>query len=200
MRIGIDFDSTIAKIDAPWLGRLNAVFRTNYRPEDWTDWDLTFLTAEERRVLFDVLTPDLYEVVEPYPDAPEVIRDLARVPGVELVCVTANPTKNSQDFAAAKRRWLLRNVPELSSSVIFARSKSGLGLDVLVDDAPQHFERTDFIPVLVERPWNRTVPCRLRFREWSEGRRMLDSVIKKFQRRFNQEPRQLPAILGEAVS
>jgi hypothetical protein len=39
LRIGVDFHSTIAKIDLPWLNRLNASRGTSYRPEDWSDWE-----------------------------------------------------------------------------------------------------------------------------------------------------------------
>lgn len=59
IKIGIDFDSTIAKIDLPWLERLNAVRGTRYRPEDWSDWNLSFLSPDEKRLFFR-----LYDNVE----------------------------------------------------------------------------------------------------------------------------------------
>ncbi len=184
MKIGIDLDSTVAKIDAPWLSRLNRACETNYRPEDWTDWELKFLSRKEKQVFFDVFTPDLYDEVEPYPGAPEVVRDLARLPGVELLCVTTNPSRNYEAFALSKRQWLRRHIPILADSTIFAKNKSGLGLDVLVDDAPHHFETPDFVPILVERPWNQAVCCELRFLEWSKGRQVIFSVVEKLKSSF----------------
>jgi 5'(3')-deoxyribonucleotidase len=184
MLIGIDFDSTVAKIDGPWLGRLNKACGTHYQPEDWTDWELSFLTEKERQILFAVFTPDLYEVVEPYRDAAQVIYELARTPGVELVCVTANPKRNAEEFAAAKKRWLRRHVPDLAKHVLFQADKFGLGLDVLVDDAPHHFATADCTAVLVERPWNRGVACDYRFREWSDGRRVLLSLVSQHMARL----------------
>src|SRR5262245_6191170 len=130
MKIGIDFDSTIARIDKPWLDRLNALRGTAYRPEDWLDWNLSFLRPDDRSIFFSLLTPDLYESVIPYPGASNAIRRIAAEPGVELACVTSNPERESDAFTAAKKEWLRKYAPELSGSIVAARSKSGLGLDI----------------------------------------------------------------------
>src|SRR4051794_28252041 len=98
MVLGIDLDSTIARIDEPWLDRLNEVRGTQYKPGDWTDWDLNFLKESEMKVFFDLFTPDIYDVVEPYPDAPEVIHEFSKIPGLELRCVTTNPSRNEAAF------------------------------------------------------------------------------------------------------
>jgi hypothetical protein len=106
IRIGIDFDSTIAKIDLPWLERLNAARGTVYRPEDWSDWDLSFLRPDDRKLVFDLLTPDLYDIVVPYPGAPDAIRSLWRK-GAEaflqvLIAILTDGAENSsRNFSAA---------------------------------------------------------------------------------------------------
>lgn len=187
MKIGIDLDSTIAKVDSPWLDRLNKACGTNYTSQQWTDWNLTFLKPQERKILFEVFTPDLYEIVQPYGGAPEVVKELATTPGVELECVTANPSLNSQEFAEAKKRWLRCHFPDLANSVVFSKKKSGLGLDVLIDDAPQHFETGDFIPVLVERPWNTMVRCELHFREWNQARSVLFPLLTQWRRELTPD-------------
>jgi hypothetical protein len=102
VRVGIDFDSTIARIDLPWLARLNALRGASYRPEDWVDWNLSFLAEADRDVFLSLLTPDLYDVVEPYPGAAEAIHRLSIEAPVELVCVTTNPDTDSEAFTAAK--------------------------------------------------------------------------------------------------
>src|SRR4051794_11655066 len=112
MKIGIDFDSTIAKIDQPLLDRLNRALGTNYRAEEWTDWDLNFLRPADRSHLFKLFTPDIYRDVMPYPGAAEAIRELFLLPGVELTCVTSNPGENGPAFTDAKRGWLARYIPE----------------------------------------------------------------------------------------
>ena len=200
MLIGIDFDSTVAKIDEPWLNRLNRACGTSYRPEDWTDWELSFLSERERQALFAAFTPDLYEIVEPYLGAPKVIHELARKPGVELVCVTTNPKRNEEEFAAAKKKWLRRYIPDLAKHVLFRTDKFGLGLDVPVDDAPHHFVTPDCAAVLVERPWNRGVTCEYRFREWSDGRRVLFSLVSQHLARIgNGEVLEAPRLLDTAA-
>src|SRR5260370_38906498 len=163
MKIGIDFDSTIAKIDQPLLDRLNSVCRTTYGAEEWTDWNLRFLRPDEKQLLLRLFAPDLYDFVVPYPGAPEAIDSLSKKRGVDLVCVTSNPEKGSDAFMKAKTRWLRRYIPALSSALVAARNKSGLGLDLLVDDAPHHHEAADCVTVLVKRPWNQGVRCALQF-------------------------------------
>jgi 5'(3')-deoxyribonucleotidase len=177
MKIGIDFDSTIAKIDQPLLDKLNAVRGTNYRAEEWSDWDLSFLRPKERQLLFHLLTPSLYDDVLPYPGARQAIRSLSKEPGVELLCVTSNPEKDSEAFMKAKAEWLRRHIPELSGTLLGTQNKCGLGLDLLVDDAPHHHESADCVTVLVKRPWNQNVRCKLKFSNWTEGSRILKRFI-----------------------
>jgi 5'(3')-deoxyribonucleotidase len=186
MRIGIDFDSTIAKIDQPLLDRLNTFRGTSYRAEDWSDWDLTFLRPDDRKLLFQLFTPDLYAVVVPYPQAPESVNALSKDPGVELVCVTSNPEENAEAFAEAKRHWLRRHIPELSGKLIASKHKFGLGLDILVDDAPHHHEMADCTTVLVRRPWNRDVRCSLEFVHWADGLRVLTRLIRNSQQNLHE--------------
>jgi 5'(3')-deoxyribonucleotidase len=181
IRIGVDFDSTIAKIDLPWLDRLNAARGTMYRPEDWSDWDLSFLQPDDRRLFFDLLTPDLYDIVIPYPGAPETIRELAAIPDVEMVCVTSNPEKDADGFLRAKRRWLQKHIPELSDKIISAKTKTNLGLDILIDDAPHHHEESNCVCVLVRRPWNRRVVCPNQFTDWIDANRLLTLLINKIR-------------------
>jgi 5'(3')-deoxyribonucleotidase len=179
IKIGVDFDSTIAKIDLPWLERLNAVRGTRYRAEDWSDWDVSFLNADEKRLFFDLLTPDLYENVEPYPFAPEAFRSIGALPQVEMVCVTSNPEKEANAFVQAKKRWLQKYIPQLSDRIITAKIKTNLGLDILIDDAPHHHENADCVCVLVRRPWNRNVICPFQFADWLDAERVLVPLIKK---------------------
>jgi 5'(3')-deoxyribonucleotidase len=179
MKIGIDFDSTIAKIDQPLLDRLNAIRGTHYQADEWSDWNLNFLPAKERRLLLSLLTPKLYQKVLPYPGAREAIRSLSKEPGIQLMCVTSNPEKNGKAFMKAKKQWLRRHIPELGDALVAATTKSGLGLDLLVDDAPHHHETADCVSVLVKRPWNRNVHSGLQFSDWKEGRRLLNRLIRK---------------------
>jgi 5'(3')-deoxyribonucleotidase len=161
------------------LDRFNAARGTAYRAEDWSDWNLSFLSPEDRTFLFRLFTPDLYDTVSPYPQAPESVRELSRIPGVKLVCVTSNPPENADAFTEAKVRWLRKHIPELSGGLIASRDKFGLGLDVLIDDAPRHHEAADCITVLVRRPWNRDIRCLLEFSDWSDGLRVVNQLIRE---------------------
>jgi 5'(3')-deoxyribonucleotidase len=179
VRIGIDLDSTVARIDRPWLAKLNAIRGTAYRPEDWSDWDLHFLQPGDREIFLRLFTPDLYDSVDPYPGAAEAIARLAKDASTELVCVTTNPQARSDEFVGAKRRWLQRYIPDLANTLIIASSKSGLGLDILIDDAPHHHDRGDYISVLIDRPWNEAVNANFRFKEWPEGEALVRTLIQE---------------------
>lgn len=191
VRVGVDFDSTIARIDLPWLARLNALRGTTYRPEDWVDWNLSFLGEADRDVFLSLLTPDLYEVVEPYPGAAAAIRRLSLEVPIELICVTTNPDTNSAAFTAAKTQWLRKYIPELADALVVARRKSGLGLDVLIDDAPHHLQTEDYVPVLVIRPWNESVNAPLRFNTWHEGEALVRRLVKEIATGTYEHSRQL---------
>jgi 5'(3')-deoxyribonucleotidase len=180
IRVGIDFDSTIAQIAQPWLDLFNARKGTTLTLMDWKDWDLSFLAVDDRPLFFSLLTPELYETVEPYPHAAEVIQRWASRPDLELVCVTSNPSKDSERFTAAKVKWLKRYIPSLAGSVIAARAKSGLGLDVLIDDAPHHHADGDYVSVLVRRPWNENANCDLAFENWTDADDVLGRAVQRF--------------------
>lgn len=191
IRVGIDLDSTVARIDSPWLERLNALRGTSYRPEDWSDWNLSFLAPDDRSVFLSLLTPDLYEEVEPYPGAADAIRHLSSDGTVELACVTTNPEIDGVDFTLAKKQWLRKHIPELADALIVARNKSGLGLDVLVDDAPHHCQSDDYVFVLVERPWNESVCSPYRFKNWYEGEALVRRLVEAIASRTNGHAREL---------
>ena len=175
--LGVDLDSTLAKIDQPWLDRLNRRFGKRYSDSDWTDWNFGFLSPAEREEMFVLFTPDIYETVQAYPSAPEAIAKLAETPGIELRCVTSSPLQNESAFIQAKLKWIERHIPTLSDSMVFTNTKVGIGLTILVDDAPHHFQATDFVPILVERPWNNNVVCDFRFSDWSLGYSLILDLI-----------------------
>jgi 5'(3')-deoxyribonucleotidase len=191
VRVGVDFDSTVARIDVPWLARLNALRGTSYRSEDWTDWNLSFLREADRGVFLSLLTPDLYDVVEPYPGAADAIRRLSSEALIEFACVTTNPDKNSAAFTAAKTQWLRKHIPQLADAVLIARNKSGLGLDVLIDDAPHHLQSEDYVPVLVSRPWNESVDAPFRFGTWHEGEALVRRLVEEISAGTYEHSRQL---------
>ena len=124
VRVGVDFDSTVARIDVPWLARLNSVRGTSYRPEDWTDWNLSFRREADREVFVSLLTPDLYDTVEPYPGAADAIRRLGLETPIELVCVTRIQTR--QRSVHGRNAMAAKAHPATADAVI--PQETGLGL------------------------------------------------------------------------
>ena len=181
IRIGIDFDSTIAQIAEPWLERFNALKGTSLRLSDWSDWNISFIPKKDHPLFFSLLTPDIYDSAEPYARASAVIAKWSVRPNIELCCVTSNPTNDSEAFQIAKAKWLSTHIPCLAGQLISARTKSGLGLDILIDDAPHH-QTGDYIPILVRRPWNVRIKSEFAFSEWNEADGVLNKALTKLKR------------------
>ena len=181
--IGVDLDGTTANIHDAWLGTFNAAKGTNYTKEEWTDWDCFNPTIENPGQFFKELLahlhPSVYDVAPPYPKMRETIAALAAMPDVTLVCVTTNPSARNDEFSVAKQAWLDSHAPDLANGVIFAKNKSGRGLDFLIDDAPHNTANVvDYTPILIERPWNSRVQCEHRISGWENALEVILPIIE----------------------
>jgi 5'(3')-deoxyribonucleotidase len=181
MKVGIDLDGTLADIHTPWLDRVNRHIDANYSLKDWTDWGASFLHKHGITDSLSFLSPDIYDIAKPIPGAAEGIKRLMNIEGIELVCVSANPFKNDEDYKVAKKEWLSKHVPELAEGVQFARVKRGLGLNVLIDDGPEHFENPDFTGVLVVRPWNHYVNTEHKLHDWDNAHEIVQTIHAKWK-------------------
>ena len=84
-----------------------------------------------------------------------------------------------------------KHLPELSGKVVNAWEKFGLGLDLLIDDAPHHHEQKDCITILVERPWNKPIKEKINFEacfsNWQEGEEIILQEIEKIRNLKKEE-------------
>lgn len=157
-RLGLDIDEVLADLHPAWLDVYNLKYQDTMRPEQFTHWDIhTLVKPECGRDIFNLLTPELYDAVQPVPGAAlvlEVIRDY----GIPLSFVTACGRGNR--LASAKLAWLKRHGFYSEGDGFFAtRDKTTAPVDVLVDDHVYNVEQFHLssegrIGILMERHHN----------------------------------------------
>lgn len=205
--LGVDLDGTLADLHGVWIDRYNLTHSPKLSREGWKDffhYDLS-LTGDQKpnmEKVLGMLHPDMYEETKPFDGAREVIRALRERKDVSLRVVTANPLHDEKDFERMKIKWLEKHIPELAEGVIFARDKSGRGLDILIDDAPHNLTNTEYTPVVIDRPWNQHFSCKHRFEHWHQAERILTPLVLMEGRKKEQGQR-IPSLrkgAGCAVS
>lgn len=153
LKLGLDIDSVVCEIMPTVVGRINARYQTNYSKADITNWD--FETEE-----FDLHD----EIMRAFADKKNLMNfpqvDCAAT-GVwylkddfEIVFVTSRPP----EYRRYTERWIEKNFGKFPVFHVNG-DKNGLGLDILVDDAPHNIR--DFAAhgkpcVIFDQPWNRT--------------------------------------------
>ncbi|MDE1172032.1 MAG: hypothetical protein PW734_12635 [Verrucomicrobium sp.] len=118
-----------------------------------TDGTEHFMTGPDDKTpgavgILEFLTPDLYKMVRPLPGAPEAVAQLAKIPNVEILCVTAHPGGTSPDplepvraaFEANKNEIIAQRYPDLVGKTYFASDKTQFDLDGLIDDGPHNIK------------------------------------------------------------
>lgn len=178
IRIGIDFDNTLASLVAPWLDRINRFHGTNFPISAWDEWDATNLPSHVRATINDFISPDIYNDVKPYDGAQETIERLI-AEDFSILCITANPPFLRQEFEVAKIKWIKKHFPPLDGKVLFQDNKSNAPVDILIDDKPENLSDGAFIPVVFHQPWNQSFPCTLRIHSWGQAMPIIAAAVQQ---------------------
>lgn len=132
MRVGLDVDEVVAQLHQTWLDRHNRKYGMQLKLEQLTKWDDYGIAT-----MMELLVPDLYDEVIPYPKTQQAVEGL-RYLGHEIIYVTSCGVDNV--MAPAKEEWLKRyNFLEMgqglhSGHIIAGHDKRNAPVDVLVDD------------------------------------------------------------------
>lgn len=174
LRIGLDFDGTIADITWAKLRYAREAFGVDLPAEaTWGAQGRDLLgDARYMELVVEAHGGELSLAMPPMPGAVEAIQRLGQEH--ELYIVTAR----LDDEAELAKAWLADHQLEVDGFVHTARaSKAGpsveLGLDVLLDDSPLVLGELgdDTLPALIDTPYNRHVPRAPRIRvvqHWPE--------------------------------
>lgn len=182
MKIGIDLDGVVYDFVSALRDYL--VEETGRSPSDFPDattwgffkeWGLT-VEQYERAVRRGIRDRRVFWIGVPLPGAIDGLRALVE-DGHHLTIVTAREIAGAEIAARhATESWLSAwEVPHHDLRI--SNSKTGLGLDLLLDDAPHHYEEAVAAGercVLFSRPWNLGAhPEAERVWGWNEFRRLV---------------------------
>jgi len=174
MIIAFDVDDTLANLVPAWLQAYNQAFDDELVLDNMVDWDVTkFVKPACGKRIFDFLEADLYNNVQPLPDARwavETAREIARV----IFVTSCYPVHMGRKF-----KWLNDHGFKVSiSDYVECTDKSLIRADVLIDDRPANLEAfKGGHKFLIDKPWNRD----------SEFRRMYGFLDPRWTKVFHYE-------------
>lgn len=130
LEILCDLDSVVADLMTPWLSVYNKDYSDNLKLENILAWDTHLFVKPECGIkLYDYLTPDLFDSLEPLPGAVQAVNLMSRYHQVHFVTAAPGGTES------AKVAWVKRLFPQLGRNIIICKDKWKVAGDVLIDDA-----------------------------------------------------------------
>lgn len=159
MRIAIDIDSTLHHYWDLLAASAKRRFGVDLRYEEQRTWAITRLKPEQLRCCIEEThTDEVILAARPYPGAVEAINAWAEAG--HFIHVTSHRDVSAHD---ATERWLraigLRFDELYCSDDKLARCRE-IGIDVLIDDCPDHLVAAvdaGMIAATIEHPWNEEV-------------------------------------------
>lgn len=152
MIIALDIDGVLARLGEVWIQRYNKDYNDNVSWDDITEWAThKFVKPKCGTKIYDYLKDSkLYDEVQPYEDAYEVVTKL-REDGNRVIFPTTTPIES----AGAKYYWLQRNnlMPN-DRDYIEVKDKTLVRADFLLDDNYNNYKTFPGIGVLRLQPWN----------------------------------------------
>lgn len=164
MIIAIDIDNTVAQTVRPLVRHFGEkILQTYY----------IFPDRRQEEAFFGQ-HKDLFEDLQPYHRAPEILQGLAKK-GWKIIYLTSR----NEAVRATTIRWLLaKGFPQ--GDVIFTPNKAGVLRSIrpwaLIEDAPHHIEAAAYLTkvLIKDQPYNRHLPGH-RFSRWAE----IPSLLRK---------------------
>jgi 5'(3')-deoxyribonucleotidase len=154
-RILLDVDGVLADfagalVDFVNLSRINPITRKSL-----TEWDLLKAAgASDQQEAFDRLAsrPGFCGTLAVCPGAQAFVKSLQEF--AEVVIVTA-PYENAARWTHERLHWLKEHFAIDKRDVVFAKRKSLVAGDLLIDDALHNVGRNHYArSILIDQPWN----------------------------------------------
>lgn len=165
MRILIDMDGTLSKMEEMWLLKYNDLYDDDLTVEDITCWDVyEFANKCSNKQLYDIIhEPGFFLLPEPLEGSVEVLEELCE--NHEVYIVTAGHPRTGPD----RMTWIELHYPFFDSThVIFCFYKHLIKADILIDDGLHNLEKFEGIPIVFDRPWNRNNKKLRRVMSWKD--------------------------------
>lgn len=152
MIIAFDIDDVLADLVPAWLAKYNADYQDTLKRQDITAWDITqFVKPACGTKIYDYLSEDLYDNVQPLPGALDAVR-LARKCGKVIFVTSCHPSHMGRKF-----RWLNNHGFNVTKEeYVECSDKSLILADIMIDDNPVNLEGFHGKEkILYDQPWNR---------------------------------------------
>jgi len=194
LSIGIDFDQTICESGISldhycWVDYLNNA-SSRYNSKEW------FLSLSEINYNLGSYYPDLpedeafyfwrdanlYQKMKPYPEAVEVINQLAKE-GHNIVFISHCQVGHFKSKVLATKQWF--DIPEKQYCFLATREKHFADIDVLIDDRNKFHNlfknKPEVIKILFDTPYTQDeeleVSIDLRTKDWYDIGKFLKEVL-----------------------
>lgn len=162
MNIAVDVDEVVASLIPAWLNAYNGDYNDSLTSDEIISWSIhDFVKPSCGRKIYEYLTPQLYDVVEPVAGALEGILKLREL-GHRVLFVTSTP----QGCEGAKLAWLKRHGflsdgglygdGRVYPDYIDCSDKNLIKADLLIDDRIENVLGFSGPAMLFDRPHNRT--------------------------------------------
>ena len=177
-----DLDSIVVDLQTKWYAVYNEKYNDNITVDDITDWEVhKFVSDECGTKIYNMLTPKLFDVLDPLDGAIEALDELYQA-GHEIVFITASPL----GCADAKISWVTKHIKWAThKNVIIGHKKHLVKGDVLIDDSPANLHlhklnNPETKLLTISYPYNEEVDdiCDVRSGSWRDTRTFWKDAVK----------------------
>jgi 5'(3')-deoxyribonucleotidase len=168
MKIGIDLDSVLNALEAPWEKWIQEHIDPKFGIEQWTTWGIQDLLGEK---VFDYLEiPGTFRNLPVRSGAQNAVQQLLDAGHdiyVITACLESSPAMGG--IIQDKLEWLQEHFPQICPTrIVFTSQKHLVNVDLLIDDGPHNIEAFPNQTIVFDAPWNKTLTAYKRAHTWEE--------------------------------
>lgn len=147
----IDMDGTIANVHTQWLEDINSKYGTNYNIDHFTTWDIHIALNLPEDVYRFIDRQHFFSRATPIDGSQQVLEKIFHHKNAYIVSAASY----SNYAVKEKIYWLNKHYPFISKDrIIFAKDKSAIRGDLLIDDAIHNVADFHSKSFLFNQPWN----------------------------------------------
>lgn len=181
----VDCDDTIENFCEVWNNKLNEIYNTNHKVEDYTDWNISslFPTISKKELLSVINEPEFWEKVKPFYHAQSALLILSKMTNLYLISAgTYESMLWKVEKVLKKYFWF---VPE--DHYISLKDRWLINTDYIVDDNFETIIKSNCSKkYLMDAPHNRKFKVEdfyTRVYNWDE---ILTLILKDINKNFKE--------------
>jgi 5'-nucleotidase len=166
-RVLIDMDGVMANTSGPWYQAIRDEYNIEVDCEKIKSWNLHTELNLPDTIYRIIERPGFFENLPVMDNAVPVAEALWKY----YDCYIVSAASYTHDNATQKWRWLQKHFPFIKKEkVIFAKDKSVIKADFMIDDGPHNLKGFDGWRICFDHPYNRVLdfPIDLRVSNWYE--------------------------------